>query len=593
MYVNQAGYLPGEKKTILLAKEAEEGLNEVRNRDYPPEIIKVFDRNGKCILEKEAVYQGYDREAGDLVWRADITGLSDPGEYRAGYEKENISCRIRVSGQIYAGLCRLLSKAYYYQRCGMKLEAQYAGKFKRECCHTGKAVRLEDYKKMTDGAGTADIRYFDVCGGWHDAGDYGRYPTAAAAALAHILYAYRFFPEAFSMSLDIPESGNGIPDILNECLYELKWLLKMQMKDGSVCHKLTSMRHANFVMPDRDKRQLILFPPSSVATADFAAVTALASRVYAGYDAEFSRTALRAAKRAWRWLESRPEFTGFANPEGCNTGEYADTDDRDERLWAAAEMYRAVKEDKYLEEAERLYAELEHEGADMVSMGWENVSGFAGWSLLEEWLRRCGASESKAEDEETGGSMPVRETDAGGADLRRKYLEAFTAGADRIAALGGKSRYGVALDAREYEWGSNMTVLNRAMILGTAFLLTRDERYIGCAADQMAYILGVNASGYSYVTGVGEHSFRNPHNRVTVADGIEETIPGFVSGGPNAYPADEKAEWLIEPKTPPMKCYLDIWECYSLNEITVYWNSPAVFVSAFLGCKRTRPLFSH
>ena len=98
----------------------------------------------------------------------------------------------------------------------------------------------------------------------------------------------------------------------------------------------------------------------------------------------------------------------------------------------------------------------------------------------------------------------------------------------------------------------------------------------------MDYILGVNAAGYSYVTGIGEHSFRNPHNRVTVADGIEETIPGFVSGGPNACPVDEKAEWLIEPGTPPMKCYLDIWECYSLNEITIYWNSPAIFVSAFL-----------
>lgn len=134
MYVNQAGYLPGEKKIILLAEAAEEEMSEVQSRKYPPETVKVFDQDGKCILEKEAVYQGYDREAGDLVWRADITELSDPGEYRAGYEKEHISCRIKVSGQIYAGVCKVLSKAYYFQRCGMELKAQYAGKFKRECC---------------------------------------------------------------------------------------------------------------------------------------------------------------------------------------------------------------------------------------------------------------------------------------------------------------------------------------------------------------------------------------------------------------------------------------------------------------------------
>lgn len=328
------------------------------------------------------------------------------------------------------------------------------------------------------------------------------------------------------------------------------------------------MRHANFVMPARDERQFILFPASSMATADFAAVMALASRIYTEYDADFSRTALSAAKRAWSWLESHPEFTGFVNPEECNTGDYADTDDRDERLWAAAEMYRAVKDDIYLEEAERFYAELERERTDVVSMGWGNVSGFAGWCMLEESLCRTGADGEK---------------DAGKkAELSEKYRAAFTSEADRIVALSRKSKYGVALDAQEYEWGSNMTVLNRAMILGTAFLLTPDDRYIECAAEQMDYILGVNAAGYSYVTGIGEHSFRNPHNRVTVADGIEETIPGFVSGGPNACPVDEKAEWLIEPGTPPMKCYLDIWECYSLNEITIYWNSPAIFVSAFL-----------
>lgn len=440
------------------------------------------------------------------------------------------------------------------------------------------AAEEEIYQKMVNGAKTGEISFYEVSGGWHDAGDYGRYPTATATALAHLLYAYRFFPETFLVNLNLPESGNGIPDLLNECLYELKWMFQMQLPDGSVCHKLTSMRHANFVMPARDKRQRLLFPPSSMATADFAAVMALASRIYAEYDAEFSCTALHAAKRAWNWLESHPEFSGFANPEGCNTGDYADTDDRDERLWAAAELYRTVKEDAYLREAERLYAELEAEGTDTVSMGWSNASGFAGWCLLEEILCSNGGNRKQNTGKTT--------------ELLEKYLAAFLCEADRIVGLGRKSRYGVALEAREYTWGSNMTVLNRAMLLGTAYLLRPDDRYIQCAAEQMDYLLGVNAVGYSYVTGVGEHAFRNPHNRVTVADGVDETILGFVSGGPNAQPADEKAEWLLEPGTPPMKCYLDLWECYSLNEITIYWNSPAVFASAFLTTELERRISS-
>lgn len=588
IYVNQAGYLPGSRKTVLLAEAAEQESSK-KEVEHSSETVRVMDRSGRCVLEKKAEYWGYDECAGDLVWRADLTGLTVPGEYRVEYEKEQISCSLHIAEDVYAGLCRTLSKALYFQRCGIELEEPYAGKFSRKACHMEQAVRLEDYEKASQGTAAQAIRYFDVQGGWHDAGDYGRYTTTAAAALAHLLYAYQFFPEAFSESLNIPESGNGMPDILNECLYELKWLLKMQMEDGSVCHKLTSMRHANFVMPSEDHRRFILFPASSMAAADFTAVMALASRVYSRFDEAFSRVALEAAERSWNWLENHPEFTGFQNPEGCNTGEYADTDDRDERLWAAAEMYRTLQKVRYLEKAEQLFGVLEAEGKDMVSMGWGDVSGFAGWSLLEDLLKTaepdCADSPACGEKENTDHSSEGNK-DGKAAGLSRRYLEAFTAEAERILALCRDSGYGVAMVSGEYEWGSNMTVLNRAMILGTAFILTGNPCYRECAVQQMDYILGVNAAGYSYVTGAGEHAFRNPHNRVTVADGIEETIPGFVSGGPNAYPVDEKAEWLIRPGTSPMKCYLDIWECYSLNEITIYWNSPAVFAAAFLSTEK-------
>lgn len=131
-----------------------------------------------------------------------------------------------------------------------------------------------------------------------------------------------------------------------------------------------------------------------------------------------------------------------------------------------------------------------------------------------------------------------------------------------------------------------MVLMNRAMILATAYLLEQKESYRDAVTRQMDYLLGVNAAGYSYITAVGNRACQNPHNRVTVSDGIKPTIPGFVVGGPNEHPVDEKAEWLIVPGTPPMKCFLDIWECYSLNEITIYWNSPAIFMAAFLNHRK-------
>ena len=75
---------------------------------------------------------------------------------------------------------------------------------------------------------------------------------------------------------------------------------------------------------------------------------------------------------------------------------------------------------------------------------------------------------------------------------------------------------------------------------------------------------------------------KNPHMRPTAADSIDECIPGLVSGGPNRYPSDEAARKLIKKDTPPMKCYADDVGAYSLNEITIYWNSPAVFTAAYI-----------
>ena len=99
--------------------------------------------------------------------------------------------------------------------------------------------------------------------------------------------------------------------------------------------------------------------------------------------------------------------------------------------------------------------------------------------------------------------------------------------------------------------------------------------------EQLHYLLGRNALNVSYVTGHGEHAFKNPHNRPTFADGIELPMPGWVSGGPFKTPCDPKACELIPAGTPPMKCYVDEVESYSTNEITIYWNSPAVFMTAY------------
>lgn len=547
---NQVGYLPqGRKTAVLTAGEhfmvmKAESVQERIGREGGDTQVRT------PVMEGTARDAGLDAASGDHVRVADFSGLVQDGIYYVENELGERSHLFRIGRDVYRDIQKDMTKALYYQRCGCGLEEAYAGVYAHPDCHMQTAVLWTDHSVEKE-----------VRGGWHDAGDYGRYISPAAVAVGHLLYAYLLFPESFGDGLNIPESGNGIPDVLNECRYELEWMLKMQDEEGGAYHKLTSERHADFIMPQEDQAQFYLFPVSSMATADYAASMALASRVYRAYDSGFADRLYEAAVRADGWLERHPEYVGFRNPESCNTGEYDDVCDLDERLWAAAEMLVITGEQKYQEQMDRLLKE----NLTKTDFGWTDVSGFAALAILTD---------------ESHKASPESE-----AVLR----EAVFTEADRLTAVAEQSGYGVAMEPEDYVWGSNMVVLNRGMLLVLAALLAESEEgkrvYEQTALAQLDYLLGMNAVDYSYVTGYGEHAYRNPHNRPTECDGIELPMPGWVSGGPFKTPCDEVGREHIPEGTPPMKCYLDHAACYSLNEITIYWNTPAIFVTAYFNGK--------
>ena len=462
--------------------------------------------------------------------------------------------------------------------CGMELTEEYAGPYVHKACHTGKAQLWED-----------PATELEATGGWHDAGDYGRYITAGACALAHLLYAYRMYPESSEKSVNIPESGNGVPDVLNECRYELEWFLKMQRADGGVYHKLTTAHHAPFVMPEEDVAQLYVLPVSSMATADFAAVCALAAGIYCDFDKEFSGRLGKAAKKAYQWLKANPEFLGFRNPEGCGTGEYGEWSDFSNRFWAAAELYSLTGEKKYHEDLEGLFSEGKF---PLMALGYAEVGGFG---VLAYLLSKQGKSW----------------------DLMSRFFGEIVKNAAQRVRISEECGYGVSMLEWEYGWGSNMGVMQQGMLFAIADYFglgakvkaaaktiglppkwrrpdepespceqgPREERGWSMrdhAAAQLDYLLGCNALGVSYVTGNGENAYNYPHLRPAQADGIEASMPGMVSGGPNRHRQDHKAMEVIPEGMPAMKCFADEYESYSLNEITIYWNSPAVFTLAYL-----------
>lgn len=528
IFLNQAGYLPRSKKTAVIP--------------FPWGEFSVCNEGGNTVYSGKTEHFGADLFSGDDVYTADFSSLEREGRYRVVCG-DKTSEWFRIDSSIMKDSLDMLTKAFYFLRCGSGLEEKYAGAYAHSPCHCGKALVWDDHSKSAE-----------ACGGWHDAGDYGRYVTAGACALSHMLYAYTLYPRVFAeQCLNIPESGGRTPDILAECRYELEWLLKMQREDGAVYHKLTTAHHAPFVMPEEDKAQLYLLPVSSMAVADFAAVCALAFRVYKDLDGSFADRLLAAAERAYSWLEEHPEFVGFDNPEGCTTGGYGEWSDRDNRFWAAAELYAATGGESY----HAAVIESLDNDFPLTALGYGSVGGFGAMAYL--FGVKNGADE-----------------------LKKRFSDLFIAEAEKLAGLADSCGYGVAMDEYHYCWGSNMNLMKNGMVFAIADVLAGTDRFRSYAQAQADVLLGKNALGISYVTGIGGYRCNNPHLRPSAADGIDECIPGMVCGGPNRTPNDPHAKELIPEGTPPMKCFADVVECYSLNEITIYWNSPAVFLFAYL-----------
>jgi endoglucanase len=525
IHLNQTGYAVNLPKKAVITGKGEKCF--------------IISADNSFVFQPSLTEPSFDEASGDMVRIVDFTGVNKPGVYFLF--ADGLKKTFYIKEQPYRELTCALVKGLYYQRCGCSLEERHAGVFKHGCCHTGKASLIDNSGIVLD----------DVSGGWHDAGDYGRYVGPGAVTVSHMLYAYELFPQSFCDELNIPESSNGIPDILNECRWELEWMMKMQRADGGVYHKVTTRFFAPFIMPQDDKEELFLFRVTHTATAAFAAALAQSYRIFKNHDEAFAEKALAASIRAWDWLAANPVFEPFVNPPNVSSGGYGDEDGNDEIFWAACELFAATKEKRYLDSARSLIDKI-----DISKLGWRDVAGLGALCCL------FAVKESKD-------------------DFFGKIREQFLTVADNVLSLCGKSGYRTALESDNYRWGSIMPIMNNAIFLICAKLLTGRDEYQDASQAQLDYILGVNATGYSFVTGFGENAFRYPHHRPSYADGIDDPVPGLVSGGPNKNFQDRTCKELLPAGIPSAKAYIDHTWTASANEIAIYWNSPAIFVASY------------
>lgn len=524
--VNQVGYPMHSSKVAVIANDS--GIFHL-----------VDDQRGESVLEGNTTHPVVDQVAGVSIAQADFSSWTTPGMYHIELNGRR-SAAFTISERPYEQVHRGLLRAFYLFRCGMELKGEYAGAWAHQACHTQEGIVYDD-----------PSRRLDSCGGWHDAGDYGKYSGPGAKAVADLLLAYELRPEAFQQAIPIPETDGRMPDILHECRYELEWLFKMQDKrSGGVFHKLTTKYFpALNIMPENDRDDLYFLPVSATATGCFAGIMAMACRIYKPFDPEFAQHCLQAARRAWSWLEEHPDVRGFRNPMDVYTGEYGDNLDLDERYWASAELYRTTGEAVY----HTAFLELARKSFPKYELGWADMGGYGTIAYL--------LNDSFEVDQEQHSSLLSGLFNEADQSIRRSTVDGYL----------------ISLEETDYIWGSNMVVMNRAMLLLLASHFSEQRDYEACALEHVHYLLGRNVLDISYVTGYGDRPVMYPHHRPSVGDKVDEPVPGLVAGGPNHGLNDDYMMEHLQGKA-PAQCYIDHQDSFAGNEVTIYWNSPAVFV---------------
>lgn len=504
--------------------------------------------------------------SGKVTHLADFSAFQQPGTYVLVVPGLGHSYPFAIAPAVFGPLAAGALKGFYYQRASTDLPAAYAGKWARPAGHPDTRVLVHpSAASASRPAGTV----ISSPRGWYDAGDYNKYIVNSGITVATLLSLYEDFPAyAKKLTTRIPESQNNLPDLLDEVLWNLRWMLTMQdPTDGGVYHKLTNARFDGMVMPDKATTDRYVVAKSLTAALDFAAVMAQAGRIFRVYNRQLPGLAdscTSAAVSAWQWAKANP--TALYDQQALNkafdpdvtTGSYEDKNATDEWMWAAAELYVTTRNDAYYTAVD-LFPD-----ARTPLPAWPQVRTLAYYTL------------ARAANTLT----PIGKKDL---PTVRRHLTAL---ADSLVAGADRQPFGTVMgkSARDFIWGSSAEAANQGIALLQAYRLTdvpNRQRYLTYALSNLDYLLGRNAVGYSFVTGFGSRTPMHPHHRPSIADGVAEPVPGLLSGGTNASaPRQDKCPGY--PSTAPDETYLDADCSYASNEIAINWNAPLVYLTAAL-----------
>ncbi len=544
--LNQIGFYPNAPKTAVILAEKSMSF-EIKDAG-----------TGKVVFKGKPAGPRTNQHSGKTSFIADFTGFKKSGKYVVEVPGLGRSAEFEIGEKIHREVAQAALKGFYYQRASIDLPEKFAGKWARPAGHP-------DDKILIHASAVSESRpensVISSPRGWYDAGDYNKYVVNSGITMGTLLSLYEDFPSYFeNFNTNIPESNNGVPDLLDEAIWNLRWMLTMQdPADGGVYHKLTNPRFDGMVMPDAAKNPRYVVQKNTIATLDFVAVTAQSGRILKAFENKFpglSDSCITAAVKGWEWAKKNPSVT--YNQEEMNkkfdpdvvTGAYGDRSSSDEWIWAAAEMYALTSKTDYLKD---ISFETEKPlplptWSQVKTLGYYTIARFSEDLKIEKQL-----------------SQPIRQNIVKFSDDLLTDLEK-----QPYHTVMGKT-------AKDYSWGSSSVAANQGIALIYAFKLTNDRKYLLAALGNLDYLLGRNATGYSFLTGFGSKRVMHPHHRPSIADGIADPVPGLLSGGPNPAQQDKCTTYTSKIAD---ESFTDDDCSYASNEIAINWNAPMVYLSA-------------
>lgn len=520
IHINQIGYNVKQRKVAIFP-------GHQGNHFY---VKSVIDDSIKGVFSLSNIMES--KYTDEYVSYGDFTEFDSEGCYYLESSFGYKSYAFEIKKDIYDSVLSDVLKSYTIQRCGIAITDELSNDMSHALCHEDSA-----YTYYHD-------EFIDTIGGWHDAGDYGRYVDTGVKALSDMLLAYIDNSKAFNDETNIINSYNGQPDILDEIKYELDWLMKLQEESGGVHSTVSSMQFADIVTPDKDDKKIILFDVSPISTAEFSAVTALASYVFKDIDSEYSKKCLSASEKAFYY--ARYNTTINKMPGEYQAGLYSSTDLNKYLYYASISLWYATDNNDYYNYAMSV---IDVNDYNIFTLNWCPLLLYPSYLIL-----------TKADSSYINYDK-----------INSVFFDTVNYTSQIIRSNPYRNNLTDVLT-----WGSNQYVTDNAMMLMMAYNLSDDMEYYDNATELIDYVFGKNCLNMSFVTGYGTNYPRNIHHRITISKNTE--FKGVMVGGPNMSMEDNIMKKIYEgTSVKPQWMYADNINSFSTNETAIQYNSSLIY----------------